>query len=212
MPDCQSNNGPVATATPSRANNAGNIVVAGGRTRQKQTKKQTTKTHLWEKTSHFQSRVLCDAWISLWGNRKPGKKCPAETLWSPHTHHHHHHHRRRWWWWRPGPPAFSTKKRSRHTSRGVSSITAPLQQSRRAAGGQYGTAESSPALCSDHQSPVTAHSIEILIAASEASRLQKLCPNLFVVQLANSNIYFSRRRRHKNVAVYWPKWTVALFQ
>lgn len=94
------------------------------------------------------------------------------------------------------------KKRSRHTSRGVSSITAPLQQSRRAAGGQYGTAESSPALCSDHQSPVTAHSIEILIAASEASRLQKLCLNLFVVQLANSNIYFSRRRRHKNVAVY----------
>lgn len=195
MPDCQSNNGPVATASPSRANKVGNIVVAGWRTRQKQAKNKQQKHICGRKQAIFKAMFYVMPG-SVSGEQKAWEKMPGRNSLKPtHTSSSVAVVE-------AGPAGILHKKRSRHRSRGVSSITAPLQQSRRAAGGQYGTAESSAALCSGHQSPVTAHSIEIPIAASEATRLQKFCLNLFVVQLANSNIYFSRRRRHKNVAVY----------
>lgn len=84
MPDCQSNNGPVATATPSRANKAGNIVVAGGRTRQK----QTTKTN--KNTSVGENKPLskpCSLWCldqSL-GKQKAWEKMPGRNSLKP-TH------------------------------------------------------------------------------------------------------------------------------
>lgn len=188
MPDCQSNNGPVATATPSRANKVGNIVVAGGRTRQKQTKNKQQKHICGRKQAIFKAMFYVMPG-SVSGEQKAWEKMPVRNSLKPtHTLSSSVVVE-------AGPAGILHKKRSRHTSRGVSSITALLQQSRRAAGGHYGSAESSPALCSDHQSPVTAHSIEILIAASEATRLQKLCLNLFVVQLAN--LFFQATQTQK---------------
>lgn len=84
MPDCQSNNGPVATASPSRANKVGNIVVAGWRTRQKQAKNKQQKHICGRKQAIFKAMFYVMPG-SVSGEQKAWEKMPGRNSLKP-TH------------------------------------------------------------------------------------------------------------------------------